>query len=414
MMDGVPDVTDAATDAVWDEQGRGGGVEWLDLGPARPPGAAGRPPATSRWLLVAIPMIVIAVVVVGVVNQSGRKSATAAATPSSAATPATPGPLPYRAPFSTGAPVTVTELGHPILNVPPTWDLYGRGPYGVIVRIELAAGRITQTRVPRPSTTESTSFVPTPTGVLVQPPGGGPGYFVPDGRPVVPSLPGALAQAREILAGPDRTHVWMRSGDNGTEISLVDLAGRPTGTSFQVPSDGSGAVSGDGAGGLLLIDYGGAYRLAPDGPHRITPGALIAGGPTRWLAAECDDRHRCALVVIDRGSGSRRNLTSSLAEGPDPGAGIISPDGSAAVLQRYDESSAQTLSMFNLDTGADATLPIPNEGDLNSIVWSPDSRYVFIADLTGHIFVVDRRTSAIRDLELPIPDVTQLAFRNGS
>lgn len=89
-------------------------------------------------------------------------------------------------------------------------------------------------------------------------------------------------------------------------------------------STGVATAAADDTGYLVVTGTGGVYDARPDGLHRITSGALLAVGRTRWLTTECDDRHHCATVVIDRNSGVRRVLSLAVDDSNTP-YGVISP-----------------------------------------------------------------------------------------
>ncbi len=95
--------------------------------------------------------------------------------------------------------------------------------------------------------------------------------------------------------------------------------------------------------------------------------------------------------------------------------GVVSPDGSAAAVIVL--SPSPVLMYFDLRTGAESVLRLAMGSAADpaqSLVWSPDSRWLFALDAVGGIQVVDARTRQVtdfRDLASPLPSLTQLAIR---
>jgi hypothetical protein len=56
------------------------------------------------------------------------------------------------------APVTITAIGHRLLDVPAVWELFARGQ-DVVVRSQLALGWVTRTAVPGLASGGEVSFV---------------------------------------------------------------------------------------------------------------------------------------------------------------------------------------------------------------------------------------------------------------
>jgi hypothetical protein len=303
--------------------------------------------------------------------------------------------------------VVVEELGHPFLGVSARWELFGRGQ-GVVVRIELAEGRITRSTIPGLASGGPVAFIVTRQSVLVRPLDYVAGYEVPDGEPAK-DAPTAFSGGY-AFPGPDLEHIWIQNprADQPTKsMSLVDVAGNPTGKTIDVPQ--GTWVTSDGDGYLLVSDTGGVYEARPEGLRRVTTGAVLAVGPTRLLVWECDDQHRCVSVVIDRATGSRRVLQGWEGD-PQGMRGVISPDGSVAALLLADRS----FGLLDLNTGEARRLPVDPTWDGNDgvMVWSPDSRWLFVAGDT--LTVIDARTgSAVNAgaLGVSLPPLRQLAIR---
>ena len=62
-------------------------------------------------------------------------------------------------------------------------------------------------------------------------------------------------------------------------------------------------------------------------------------------------------------------------------------------------------SLYRLD------LQLGPSGPPDNTVWSPDSRWVFTIDVNGTLLAVDPHTARVRDLGIPLPQITQLALR---
>jgi hypothetical protein len=414
-------------------------VDWLDLGPDPD---EGRQPADPRrrylWYGGAAGLVVVALLLAQTQHRTNQ-AATSAGSPSRTASssPAPSGSFvdptaeetaPSDALSTTGptvappsGPPRVTNVGHPLLDVPVGWELFALAP-GVVIRIQLALGRITTTPVPVTVTATPSDFPPTfvigPDRILVSTADSTTGYVVRDGKPPT-DLPVLLQSGALMVPGPDQQHLWtnQRVGDP-YGLMLVNLDGKPTGVTMKVPP--LGAVQGsDGAGYLLLMSIGGNYDARPGSVHRITSGLLLASGPTRWLVVECeDDSLSCANVVIDRATGARRRLTSPIVSA-DSYSGTISPDGRTAALPvPHDGTSGNGIQLLDLDSGAELPVnvtPQPISTPLGPRwVWSPDSRWLFVTDAAGRVIIVNRGTGRATPLGAGLVPVTDLGFRHGA
>jgi hypothetical protein len=389
--------------------------EFLEIGPKR--GVAGvlgvrrRP----RLLLALVAAGVVAATVVAVARFGSRPPGS----PPARATAAGPSSSPASsAVASSGAPsmspVSVMNLGHPLLGVGAAWELFGRGP-GVVVRIEFARGRITRTALPALQSGGPVSFVTDAEGALVRPIDFATGYLIPDGQPARVA-PGVFGTGGPAFPGPDPRHLWVASGAVDDRMALAGMDGRGTGVRIAVPA-GSSQLSAipDQAGYLLFPGIGGVYDVRPGGTSRITTGTVLAVGPTRWLTGECDNQARCRPVVIDRFTGARHALNARLYQAGYP-AGVISPDGTAAAVLAGSPSTR--IEIINLATGAEHALPLRvasiDEGG-ESLVWSPDSRWLFLA-ANDDLYAVGSRTREILDLShmlgTALPALTQLSIRD--
>jgi hypothetical protein len=388
--------------------GSGDDADVLDLGGDR---RGARPARWSRWLLVPVVGVVVALGVA----QAGR-TGPAPRVPAPSPSTADPGAFPPGAGRS-APPITVTTLGHSLLGATTDWELFGRGA-GEVVRIELARGRVIRTTVPVLLSDAPVSFVVTADRALVRSLDRVPGYVVRDGQPAHP-LPPALSQGGPAFPGPafpapDPGAVWVPSGDSPRTVMM--LRGVDDGrdrTWIPVPEGDSAfeAIS-DAAGYLVFRATGGMYDATPAGLRRITTGSLLAVGATRWLALECDDRHRCVPVVIDRATGSRRTLRTASPSSTAP-RGVIAPDGGTAVIFRVAGDGTVIPYLLDLVTGATRPIgpPIDRTVGEGSMVWSPDSRWLFAAGADGAIYVVDPATADVVPLGVSLQALSQLAVR---
>ena len=389
----------------------------------------GRPTDGDEEVLVVqrrsrrLPMILLAALALValtflVVHETGKPSAAPTRpAPTSSAPAGTTPPITQRTTFVPRSPVAVIDLRRPLLPAAGDSELFGRGP-GVVVRMQLARGRITITTVPSLQSSGPVSFVVGKDEAIVRPLDFVPGYAVPDGQPAR-QIPGSLGlgQSGPALPGPDPDHIWVESlNSNPPALGLMSLVGGPVGPVLPMPRDGSpvGAVP-DGAGYALFTDAAGTtYDSRPDGLRRITTGTVLAVGSTRWLVRECGPPGACKLVVIVQATGARHVLRTPIPRS-DATAGVIAPDGTTAA---FFVSPSPVLEIVDLRTGAQHVVPIPIDLDTvdarQSLVWSPDNRWLFAVDATGQVRVIDPKTRRITGLATPglqLPSLSQIATR---
>ncbi len=393
-------------------------VHWL--GPDPDLAAGPTPPRRWRWWYALVAAVVLAALLLTRTQRGTDPPRPASAggagsvTPSSSAAGLASGIHPPPPGLGTANSVSVTDSGHPLLDVPADWELFGQGP-GVLVRVELRQGRVTRTGVPDVSDSTRIYFAVGPDRAIVHPVGLLPGYVVRDGKPAAP-LPPALDQAFAVLPGPDPGHLWAETrAGTGSALSLLTLDGRPAGIQLPIPKDAAVRAS-DRAGNVLMAGTGGVYDARPDGLHRITSGSLLAVGPTRWVTQECDESYRCTSVVTDRGTGRQRTLGTSL-DAYAQNAGVVSPDGRTAALLQPNGQGSLNLHLLDLTTGAVrvtgvTTLP-DRTGGSRSLAWSPDSRWLFATDGTGRLLAVSRTGQEV-SLDVPAGAIDQIALRTGS
>jgi hypothetical protein len=402
------------------------GLEVLDLGPvdapdtAWPAGKAGvgadadRHHVTRRGLLTVAGLGLAGGLGLSVrhrgpppVEQPQPRPAPAV-TPSVAPAPqvATPGPF-------------VSDLGGPLLGGPPV-DVFGLLARGV-VRIELATGRLTRTRLP-PTVGGDVSFVPFRGGVLVHRGDFGSVYVVPDGRAPRPA-PTGLAGIGPMLPGPDPDHVWVvrRPGTPPPYLVLLDVRGRTTGTAVPLPAFATTPPVPDRSGFSLVSSVGGTYWVGPGGLRRVTTGAVVASGPSGWLAVECDDRSACSAVLVAR-DGGRRPVRGVLEPSLPAGDlstpfGALSPDGRSAAFYVQDRGGGVRLVVLDVSTGrrTHTELALVTNPEPDTFAWLPDGSRLLALDSSARILAVDpatgNATPLVPSTAVRMPVVSRMAIR---
>lgn len=390
-------------------------VRYVDSGASDRAGVVERPRRRRQWFLLAIAVGAALFALrhaVSTPNPHAGAARSASASPSQARVP--PGPaFGVRPP---ARPVVVTNLGRSLLGVRAGWDLFGVGDR-VVVRVQPALGRVTTTAVPALTSGGPFTFIAAGNAVLIRPIDFVAGYLIPDEHPVT-RAPRALNTGGWVFPGPDRDHVWMQTNDAGPpQMVLVGIDGRTTRVSFPIPAGGSPFTAVPDQTGFLVFAAGGKFFDAgPKGAVQITAGSLLAIGPTRWLTAECHQQGHCTAVVIDRATGTRRALAASAAPDATLPPGVISPNGGSAAI--FTRSPHPVIVILDLRTAVAHPLSLrvdPNGSpDWRSMVWSPDSRWLFTPDADGHLTAIDVHTEQVIDLDPaigPTLTVRQLALR---
>jgi hypothetical protein len=334
----------------------------------------------------------------------------AAVTATAAAIVATQ-PGPHR---KAGQPnVIVTFTVRPILGVNAGWELFARGPAD-LVAIQFARGRITRTAVPElQSGNPAVSFVVGPHEAIIRSFDFVPGCVVPDGAPAR-LLTGPLATGGPLLPGPNQSEAWqLASAPNGVSLVLLTLSGHQIGPAIVLQPTKllAATATSDGRGDVLLLtNLGDEYDAGPNW-FRPVHGQVIATGTGTWLVLSCP-HHRCRNLVLDPVGGAERTLPGAplrTAVYGWPPAGVISPAGQTAAV--IDPGGAVRL--INLGSGADTRLAVPADQDPanESMAWSPDGRWLFLAD-DGKLLAVNARTDRVTSLGIKLPYITQVAIRN--
>ena len=321
---------------------------------------------------------------------------------------------------------------HTLLGVAAGWELFARGPDD-LVRFQLAQSKISVTYVPPLlSASPSVAFMIGAHEVVIRSSDLVPGYVVPDGGQAR-LLTGPLAGDGPLVPGPAPAKAaWINSGSpTSPTLSLVTLTGRRAGPMIRFPPGGpqlpATAVS-DGRGYVLVTT--GSFSVYDAGPgwDRQVPGTVVAVGQKSWLVIACDPLYRhCRNEVVDIADGARRVLPGPVAGYPYdfswPPTGVIAPDDSTAAVAESGRDGQLTVHLINLRSGANRNLNIvlgafysnnlPLSADLGdqAMVWSPDSRWLFVIAAGGKLVAVDARTGRAEPLWTKLPAISQVAIR---
>jgi hypothetical protein len=236
----------------------------------------------------------------------------------------------------------------------------------------------------------------------------------------------ALATVVTAAGAAGSQATWVTSGPpTSPALSLVTLTGHRAGPSIHFPPGGpqlpSTAVS-DGRGDVLVTD--GHFDVYDAGPgwDRPVHGTVVAVGPAAWLVDVCDALYRhCRDEVVDVITGSLRALPGPASAGVPyyfswPPIGVISPDGSTAAVSENGHGGRLTVHLIDLRTGVTTDLDVPVSapgGNANeqSMAWSPDGRWLFVATAGGQLVAVNPRSDRAESLGVRLPPVDQVAIR---
>lgn len=403
-----------------DDRGQRGPDDLLDFGRDRRPARRWR----SRSVLAGLVLVTLLVVGVrtGFFAGSGH-----AAHQSPKHTSADDGNGPPR--------LRVILTGRHLLKVSGNWELLARG-LDELVRIQLAKGRITETYVPPLQTSNPTvAFVATKHETIIRPADFVPGYIVPDGERAQ-LLTGPLAVGGPLVPGAAGSETaWIPTGSQASSgLSLIELTGQRTGPVIKFRPGGPqlpSTATSDGRGNVLVASSSfTAYDAGPTS-DRPVPGTIIAVGPAGWLTVVCEAKSQhCRNEVINSKSGARRVLPGATRPQPYfftwPPAGVIAPDGRmAAVVGRVVAGRglgpANAVHLVNLRTGVTRDLsvrvggpggfPLGTSTATESMAWSPDSRWLFIAAVGGKLLAIDTRSDRNVSLGVNLPPVEQVVVR---
>jgi hypothetical protein len=388
-----------------DRSGHGGHDEIVHFGSDRSLGS-------RRLPSIALACLIVAAIVAVAVRGTGQPAPHAAKTPPPA--------------------IRVISAGHPLLGGPAGWELFARGPDDLL-RIQLARGTISATYVPPlQSANPDVEFVIGAHEVVIRSTDLVPGYVVPDGGQAR-LLTGPLAGDGPLVPGPPPAQAaWVDSGEpTSPALSLITLTGRRAGPTIRFQPGGpqvpATAVS-DGRG-YVLVTTESSFSVYDAGPgwDRPVPGTVVAVGHASWLVLACDALYRhCHYEIVDSADGARRVLPGRIAGYPSyvswPPTGVIAPDDSTAAVPESERDGQLTVHLINLRSGANrdlnivlgayySNLPLGTGLVDQSMVWSPDSRWLFVVAAGGKLMAVDAETGRAELLWAKLPAVSQVAIR---
>ncbi len=307
--------------------------------------------------------------------------------------------------------VAVTDVGHPILGVTASWELFGLDDSGLVV-VQLSRGRIIRTTVPPLLSGGPVFFVAARGEAIIRPLDNVPGYVVPDGRPAR-RLTGLLATGGVLLPGPTLTEQWF----GRTSLHLLGPGGKPVKAHLAAVARAWEPfwVMADGAGGVLLIDSTSQIERYDARPGMLRPVGtqLVAVGPTTWLGLNCESG-LCQNVAISAATGASRALPGppvSLTPWSST-LGAVAPDGrtAAVIVPTGDETG--TLELVSLISGGQTRVAVPVGGASSSqLAWAPDSTWLFVIAANGVLDTVDPRTGRVEGLGLGIAGLSHIAIR---
>jgi hypothetical protein len=96
----------------------------------------------------------------------------------------------------------------------------------------------------------------------------------------------------------------------------------------------------------------------------------------------------------------------------------LSPDGRTVATPQSNGVSIGEVQLLDLDSGVRRSVDVtPNGldqpgGGGPSLVWSPDSRWLFVVNADRQVVVVNRATGKVTPLGMDLPPVLQLAMRH--
>jgi hypothetical protein len=308
-------------------------------------------------------------------------------------------------------PSPVPSVPRHLLGVTAGWQLVAYGPSGVI-RLDLAAGRLTRTRVPPLASTGPAYLVTGQGEVIIRPLDGVPGYLVTRSRPAR-ELTGLLGGSGAAIAGPRSGQAWLEPGSQPAQMILVWLDGRRAGPVMRLPARGPWLPVSDGRGYALVTVYrnptrGTVYDVRP-GRISLVGESVAAVGPTGWLLVECRGGSCWNELISPR---QHRRLPGPVPPQTGVPPGVIAPDGSAAAVLG-DARGQVTLTLISLASGARRPVRIqlgPSALEGQTLAWSPDSRWLFVVGRYGRLDVVSARTGRAIPLLRTLPPVNQIAI----
>jgi hypothetical protein len=282
-----------------------------------------------------------------------------------------------------GPTTTTTQVipGAPLLGEPTGLALVVLGSSGRV--IDLDTGGVTRLREQVLGATTDGLLVRDADGLATWPPP----YDGSSPTTILPMAPGTVIEQVWVVGGGSLVWVMDRP-ENMTvsgpawSLSLVDLDGGSPGR-FELPAEAWPVGATDH--GLVVSGPGGVYLVDARGDaERVSTGDPFGVVGDQIHVINCDEELRCHIEVFD----GRGRL---IDERPSPvgpvGWGTAAPDGRIAqvVLRgEFGERSEVTIDGVTVyeESGALAG------GGPGGLAWSPDGRWLAIADLDG-IHVLD-------------------------
>ncbi|MGH3503597.1 MAG: hypothetical protein ACRDQA_22275, partial [Nocardioidaceae bacterium] len=274
---------------------------------------------------------------------------------------------------------------------------------------------VVRTSVPGLASSGTVSFVAGPGRVVIRPLDFVAGYAVPDDG-AARTLTAALAAHGPLWPGPREGTVWLPGKGRIGKVDLVRLDGGRVEDSLPLPRRMSWpTLYSDRAGYLFANTKDGSFDIGPSGARPI-PGTPVAAGPRRLLTRECEKDGRCHLTVIDRKSRAERALSEGprlqIFRGGRPPFGVtpISPDGETAPLLVGGGSTYRKLHLLDLETGAEHPTDVRVPSHSDTLAWSPDSRWLFVATTDGDLLAINRQTGNGHRILPGLSHIMQVAF----
>ncbi len=240
-----------------------------------------------------------------------------------------------------------------------------------------------------------------------------------------------LGDAWQLLWQPGTDRFWRPASADGwrpqSVYDEIDLTGASTGTRLELPAN-TWPSQVDPSGGLIVVAVGKTYSVKKSSTEFIGTGELLGLSTDFAVVRDCDEQLRCGLFVIDRTTGSVREvgddqgdqeIVSSLWGWGGAAGSSISPDGTSCVVVVIDDVGP-VMGLLDLSTGAFVPLgqgvnnPYVNNP---SVVWSSDGRFVFF--LQGYnginvpgLWAYDRQTDeAFAVMTKPASEWSALSVR---
>jgi len=282
----------------------------------------------------------------------------------------------------------VVTLG-PLLAEPTATVVYGLSRDAEIVRVDVDRGEVATRRLrgARGERPDGYSVLARSGAAFLAQPGGRGGLFVRDGAggPVR----WVSAEGSRFVPAANTSALWRVADGDEPAVALVGLDGSLLEPEVPLPASVS-VIGDDGTGALLLDGPGGTYRLAADGPQRLTAEPLVAWSATTLVTTACDERLACAWRTTDRVTGQSA-LVPVAGDLRPAVAGSVSPDGRhvAVVANR----PATSLDVVDLSAGERTTLARTLTDTwgfgygASAAWWSPTGSHLFFLDGDGRLQV---------------------------